>query len=88
MVASLQFSLSHVINMKEKVIYSVVFCSILPLYKNYFAAVGLRFASIYCISGDRSEVDLVQAYVDSDEGENFYVSECAFVLMRWQWNWC
>jgi hypothetical protein len=77
MAASLQFSLSNVIDIKQKSIYSVKFCSILPLYKNYFAAVGMSFASLYRIGEIPGQVELEQAYTDSDSDENYFVREFA-----------
>jgi hypothetical protein len=76
MAASLQLSLRNVIDIKQKLMYSVKFCSILPLYKYHFAAVGMTFASIYCIDDTDipGQVQLQQAYTDSDSGENYYVS--------------
>ena len=75
MSSHLQFSLANVIDTEHKVIYAIKFCSILPLYNNYFASGGSNFASIYRIvqNATQQEVELVQAYADSDSTENYYV---------------
>ena len=74
MAASLQLTLVNVIEIKQKLVYSVRFCSILPAYKKHFAVVGMNNASIYCIGSTPGSVELVQAYTDSDTDENYYVS--------------
>lgn len=80
MAASLQFSLANVIecDIKQKHIYSVKFCSILPTFKKYFAAVGMNFAAIYRIGETAGEVELEQAYTDPDDMENYYVRRLAY----------
>lgn len=72
MVTPLKITLLKEVEEKQGVTYSVKFCSILPPYKNHFAAVGSKYASLYRLETGTGFLSLEQAYEDSDGGENFY----------------